>query len=496
MKPFTVFLLTLMSPFFANSISTPIKTEDLSEEIKLKVHIKDGLPSEVPRSLVLQLHQIYSSTKILQHSSEVKANKNLDGLETKLKAFAPINYLEVYYNIKGRKGSDYSIPFLVYRIKAGTSIEMELYKDSIIFKGENSRELNLQTAFFRLVQPRHNKISDDDPAYFKLRNEEYLADEQNQLRWLFSNKATLSPELYHYLYYQCLGLSRVRMINRVTVANLAGNQVAGKRGITYYKQHLTDPVPSYTERAHESSYFMDYLYRKEKLNFQIEEQKFGYDLSGGKELLDRIRRKYSGLVLERLMIIGVLDLATAYVDMDSYLTERRIKFSPESPYFQIGNAVLKASTNFAKAYNFSLKNSADKIVRLSDFKGKTVILDFWFTGCKPCLQFKESMEPVHAYFRKRSDIIFITISIDSKKEMWFNSLRSGLYADAESVNLRAGEGLYDPLLVHYNIIAFPRVMLIDKKGNLITQNIGRPINKKATDELILKLENATKDIFQ
>ncbi|MEK6618187.1 MAG: TlpA disulfide reductase family protein, partial [Nitrospirota bacterium] len=63
------------------------------------------------------------------------------------------------------------------------------------------------------------------------------------------------------------------------------------------------------------------------------------------------------------------------------------------------------------APDFKLPDLGDKDVRLLDFRGKVVFLNFWATWCKPCREEMPSMEVLYKNF-ERDGLVVLAISID------------------------------------------------------------------------------------
>ena len=63
-----------------------------------------------------------------------------------------------------------------------------------------------------------------------------------------------------------------------------------------------------------------------------------------------------------------------------------------------------------KAPDFELLNLNSEKVKLSDFRGKKVMLNFWATWCPPC---KEEMPEMEKYYQKTNgDVIILAVNID------------------------------------------------------------------------------------
>ena len=79
-----------------------------------------------------------------------------------------------------------------------------------------------------------------------------------------------------------------------------------------------------------------------------------------------------------------------------------------------------------KAPDFSLPNLDGKLISLSDYRGKVIILNFWSKSCPPCLEEMPSLAQLGEGLKGRDDIVLITISTDDSAEDARNTLLSTL----------------------------------------------------------------------
>jgi peroxiredoxin len=66
-----------------------------------------------------------------------------------------------------------------------------------------------------------------------------------------------------------------------------------------------------------------------------------------------------------------------------------------------------------KIPQITLENQFEELKSFSDYKGKVLLVDFWFQGCKPCL---EEMKFFPELLKKYdSELAIMSISIDPKE---------------------------------------------------------------------------------
>lgn len=147
-------------------------------------------------------------------------------------------------------------------------------------------------------------------------------------------------------------------------------------------------------------------------------------------------------------------------------------------------------------YNFNLPNERGEMVSLEEFRGKIVVLDFWFTGCAGCSKFyKNVLSYVEERYRCNPNVAFVTISIDYNKAMWLKSIQKSLYTTGENENVTnlytGGAGTECDVIAYYNISSYPHPLLIDDKGVIICNN-ERLLRDR--DSLVTLISNALKKI--
>ncbi len=134
---------------------------------------------------------------------------------------------------------------------------------------------------------------------------------------------------------------------------------------------------------------------------------------------------------------------------------------------QVANAKQKHSP----AFPFELTDATGNIVKFSDFKGKALVIHFWFTGCAACMRLTEKMDPIIEIYKNNPRLKFLSISIDKNSSTWKTSVKSGNYNNPNEIPLfTQGLGGEHPLVKFYNLISYPRILVIGSDGTIVDAN--------------------------
>lgn len=122
------------------------------------------------------------------------------------------------------------------------------------------------------------------------------------------------------------------------------------------------------------------------------------------------------------------------------------------------------------AFPFEFKDTLGRVVNLDDLKGKVIYMDFWFTGCKGCVQVAKGLhDAVLPAFREDTSVVFMSVSLDINFLKWKRSIREGLYTSEGELNVfTMGMGGDHPFYRHYGFSGAPQTMLIDRQGRVVS----------------------------
>ena len=118
-------------------------------------------------------------------------------------------------------------------------------------------------------------------------------------------------------------------------------------------------------------------------------------------------------------------------------------------------------------FNFTLKDMNGVNVRLSDYRGKVILLNFWATWCGPCkIEIPEFVEAYDKY-RDRGFVILGVLSEDDPSQEDLRAFTSafGMNYPVMRENVELGDA-FGPLW------ALPTSFIIDRHGSICTKHMG------------------------
>jgi thiol-disulfide isomerase/thioredoxin len=131
-----------------------------------------------------------------------------------------------------------------------------------------------------------------------------------------------------------------------------------------------------------------------------------------------------------------------------------------------------------KAPEFELPGQQGPI-KLSDYRGQLVYLDFWASWCTPCLKSFPWMAKLQQTYQSQG-LVVIAINLDTEQKLADDFLQE------HPVNFLIGFDPKGTTPLAYSVRGMPSSFIIDRNGNIVSSHIGFNSDKEKLYEQAIK----------
>jgi peroxiredoxin len=182
-----------------------------------------------------------------------------------------------------------------------------------------------------------------------------------------------------------------------------------------------------------------------------------------------------------LAAIGLLNPKNDFTFIDELISKLNEVYPGSVTILQMKQQLdeMRALSVGQVAPEIELPNPDGKVIKLSDLRGKYVLIDFWAAWCKPCREENPNVVRLYNQYKDKGFEVF-GVSLDRTKEDWVKAIAmDGLtwtqVSDLKYFNSAAAET--------YQIQAIPATYMIDPDGKIIAKDLRGPSLENKLAEL-------------
>jgi|SRR6185503_5524850 len=121
------------------------------------------------------------------------------------------------------------------------------------------------------------------------------------------------------------------------------------------------------------------------------------------------------------------------------------------------------------APDFAMPDTANRLIKLSSYRGKYVLLDFWASWCPICRESAPGVvKAYNIYSRKNFSILSVSLDKPGDRQKWLQAIRHDGLKWTQVSDLSFWKS---PVVGLYKLTALPQNFLIDPNGKIIARDL-------------------------
>ena len=186
-----------------------------------------------------------------------------------------------------------------------------------------------------------------------------------------------------------------------------------------------------------------------------------------KEMIESMGNSFASLAA-----VGLLNPQNDFPFIDALITKLNENYPGTTSILQMKQQLdeMRALAVGQVAPDIVLPDPSGKTTKLSDLKGKYVLIDFWAAWCKPCRQENPNVVRLYNQYNSKGFEVF-GVSLDRSREDWVKAIADDRLTWTQVSDLQY---FNSAAAVLYQIQAIPATYLVDPDGKIIAKDLRGP----------------------